>query len=42
MRGSTEARAFEFTGYANDPGFLGKIESEPLDANDFNDAETKA
>jgi hypothetical protein len=33
---------FEFTGYPNDKGFLGKIETEPFHADNRNDAERKA
>jgi hypothetical protein len=34
--------AFEFTGFPNEQGFLGKVVSEPFHANDRNDAERKA
>jgi hypothetical protein len=34
--------AFEFTGFPNEKGFLGKVVSEPFQANDRNDAERKA
>lgn len=34
--------AFEFTGFPNQKGFLGKVVSEPFHANDRNDAERKA
>lgn len=33
---------FEFTGYPNERGFLGKIESDPFHADSFRDAEQKA
>lgn len=33
---------FEFTGVPNDKGFLGKVVSEPFEANSFYDAELKA
>jgi hypothetical protein len=33
--------AFEFTGFPNEKGFLGKVVSEPFHANDRNDAERK-
>lgn len=32
----------EYNGTPNERGYLGKLESEPLDANDFRDAEAKA
>ena len=40
--GNTEDGNFEFIGLPNEKGFLGKIESEPFDANDLFDAERKA
>lgn len=42
IAGTTEDGSFEFLGYPNDRGFLGKLESEPFNANSFNDAELKA
>jgi hypothetical protein len=33
---------FRFTGFPNEKGFLGKIESDPFHADGFNDAEQKA
>lgn len=42
VRGQTEDGAFTFEGHPNERGFLGKFESEPFDANGFQDAERKA
>lgn len=38
----TEDGNFTFSGFPNDAGFLGKIESEPFQASSFSDAEQKA
>lgn len=40
--GASPDGQFRFTGYANERGFLGKIESDPFLADGFNDAEQKA
>src|SRR5258706_3907250 len=42
MQGITEDGTFVFTGLPNERGFLGKIISEPFDANNLHDAEAKA
>jgi hypothetical protein len=42
IAGTTEEGSFVFLGYPNDKGFLGKLESEPFQANSFNDAELRA
>ena len=42
IRGTTEDGNFEFFGLPNERGFLGKVISEPFDANSFHDAEAKA
>jgi hypothetical protein len=42
VRANTEDGHFEFLGSPNEKGFLAKIESQPFDANDFEDAEQKA
>jgi len=38
----TQHGSFEFTGFPNDRGFLGKVVSRPFHANDRNDAERRA
>jgi hypothetical protein len=42
IRGATEDGNFVFAGFPNERGFLGKVVSEPFDANNFHDAEAKA
>jgi hypothetical protein len=42
IRGATEDGTFVFAGLPNERGFLGKIVSEPFDANSFQDAAAKA
>jgi hypothetical protein len=42
MHGRTDDGDFVFTGFPNQAGFLGKIESEAFLANGFSDAEQKA
>jgi methylamine utilization protein MauJ/SEC-C motif-containing protein len=42
IRGTTEDGNFEFSGFPNQRGFLGKFVSEPFDAVSFHDAERKA
>jgi hypothetical protein len=42
IRGATEDGNFVFAGLPNERGFLGKVVSEPFDANGFHDAEAKA
>jgi methylamine utilization protein MauJ len=42
ITGATEDGSFTFAGYPNDRGFLGKVESEPFEADGFQDAERKA
>jgi hypothetical protein len=42
IKGTTEDGNFVFTGFPNQRGFLGKVVSEPFDANSFHDAEAKA
>jgi len=42
IKGTTEDGNFVFTGFSNQRGFLGKVVSEPFDANSFHDAEARA